>query len=73
MEDAGCDDWQCGELVLVPLAWRDDGLWSQIQSDTQGHIGTNLRTMYSELLQQPLSPVLLNAAREIERRLDASW
>jgi hypothetical protein len=71
MVDAGCDDWQCGELVLVPLSWRDEELWSQIQANTQGHIGTNLRSMYSELLQQPLSPALLDIARQIERQLNA--
>lgn len=72
MLDAGCDDWQCGELVVVPLAWRDERLWSQIKTATQDHIGINLRAMYGELLQQPLSPPLRDVAREIERRLEAS-
>ena len=70
MLDTGCDDWQCGELVAVPLAWRDYELWSQIQATTQDHIGTSLRSMYSELLQQPISPALRDVARKIEQRPD---
>lgn len=72
MQDLGSEDWQDGDLVVVPLAWRDYGLWSQIQSAAQDQIGIKLRTMYSELLQQPLSPGLLDAAREVEQRLAAS-
>lgn len=72
MQDFDIEDWQAGDLVVVPLAWRDDGLWSQIQSATQDHIGANLRTMYSELLQHPLSPSLLDVARGVEQRLGAS-
>jgi hypothetical protein len=72
MVDAGGEDWQGGEIFVVPHAWRDDELWLKIQATTQDHIGLNLRTMYSELLQQPLSPALLNVAREVERRMDAS-
>ncbi|MBB3018819.1 carbon monoxide dehydrogenase subunit G [Microvirga lupini] len=72
MQDSAIEDWQDGELVVVPLAWRNDGLWSEIQATTQGSIGANLRTMYGELLQQPLSPLLDDVAREIERRLTAS-
>jgi hypothetical protein len=72
MNDIGGEDWHDGDLIMVPHAWRDDDLWPQIQANTQAHIGLNLRTMYSELLQQPLSPLLQVAAREIERRLNAS-
>jgi hypothetical protein len=69
MQDVGSEDWQGGDLFVVPHAWRDDHLWPQIQAATQDHIGLNLRTMYGELLQQPLSPGLLNIAREVEQRL----
>jgi hypothetical protein len=72
MNDVGGEDWQGGDFVVVPHAWRDDDLWPQIQATTQDHIGLNLRTMYSEMLQQPLSPALLGVAREIERRMTTS-
>jgi len=70
--DQAVEDWQAGELVMVPHAWRNDGLWQEIQQTSQERICINLRTMYSGLLEQPLSPALLDIAREIERRLDAS-
>ena len=72
MQDSAVEDWQGGDLVVVPFAWRNEGLWPEIQARTQGSIGANLRTMYGELLQQPLSPALLDAARQIERQLNAS-
>jgi len=72
MLNEAVDDWQSGDLIAVPHAWRDDGLWPQIQATAQERIGTDLRTMYSELLQQPLSPGLLEVAREVEQRLAAS-
>jgi hypothetical protein len=72
MQDSAIEDWQDGELFVVPFAWRNDGLWPEIQATTQGMIGANLRTMYGELLQQPLSPALLDTARRIERHLNAS-
>jgi hypothetical protein len=72
MQDVTTEDWQGGDLVVVPLAWRDYELWSQIQTTTQDHIGVNLRAMYGEVLQQPLSPALRDVASEVERRLKAS-
>ena len=72
MPDEAIEDWQGDELVVVPLAWRDEGLLRQIQAITQGRIGANLQTMYSTLVQQPLSPDLLDIAREFERRRTAS-
>jgi hypothetical protein len=54
------------------MAERNEGLWPEIQARTQGRIGANLRTMYGELLLQPLSPALLNIARQVERQLNAS-
>jgi hypothetical protein len=65
-------DWQSGELFVVPHAWRDDGLWSEIQASARERITANLQTMYSEFLQQPLSPLLCDIAHKFERRLDAS-
>jgi|GEM_PF-3193559 len=72
MQDIATEDWQGGDLVIVPLAWRDYELWSHIQATTQDHIGINLRSMYNDLLQQPLSPALRDIAGEIERRSAAS-
>ncbi len=72
MQDSAIEDWQGGDFILVPLAWRDYDLWSEIQATTQCSIGANLRTMYGELLQQPLSPALLDIARQVERQLNAS-
>jgi hypothetical protein len=71
MLDETAGDWQSGELFVVPHAWRDDELWSQIQASTQERITIDLQTMYGELLQQPLSPNLLDIARRIEQRLHA--
>ena len=62
------DDWPIGQIVIVPHAWRGDGLWREIQVDTQQRIGSTLREMYAELLQQPLSPGLIKLTREIELR-----
>ena len=72
MQDLAIEDWQDGDLVVVPLAWRDYEFWSNIQATTQDHIGISLRTMYGELLHQPLSPALRDVTSKIERRLGAS-
>ncbi len=68
MTRAENDDWPIGQIVIVPHAWRGDGLWREIQVDTQQRIGSTLREMYAELLQQPLSPGLIKLTREIELR-----
>lgn len=72
MEHWSHEDWEVGQLVVVPHAWRGDGLWDDIQLKAQERIGLNLREIYRELLQQPLSPQLLDMACEIERRLHTS-
>jgi hypothetical protein len=66
MQDETVGDWQSGELFVVPHAWRDDELWSEIQASTRERITTNLRTMYSELLEQPLSAPLVDIARQVK-------
>lgn len=66
------DDWPEGILIAVPHAWRDDGLWRDMQAEAQERIGMKLRELYFDLLQQPLSPGLTGLALEIERRRDAS-
>ena len=66
MLDEAVEDWQCGELIVVPHAWRDDELWSEIQASARARITTNLQSMYSELLQQPLSAPLLDIAHRVK-------
>jgi len=66
-------DWPIGLIVVVPHAWRGDSLWNDIQAQTQDRIGAGLRTMYAELLQQPLSPELEKLVRKIATGLEASW
>jgi hypothetical protein len=52
-------------IIVVPHAWRGDGLWIDMQTEAQERIGTTLREMYAELLQQPLSPALQSLIRQI--------
>ncbi|WP_414475408.1 hypothetical protein [Microvirga sp. M2] len=66
------DDWPEGFLIAVPHAWRDDGLWHDMQAQTQERIGMKLRELYVDLLQQPLSPALTGLVQDIERHRDAS-
>lgn len=65
------EDWPEGFMIAVPHAWRDDGLWPDMQAAAQERIGTRLREMYAELLWQPLSPNLHGLVQEIEIRLDS--
>jgi hypothetical protein len=60
------EDWPEGHLIIVPHAWRGDGLWIDMQSEVQERIGTTLREMYAELLQQPPSPMLQKFIHQIE-------
>ncbi|PVE21838.1 hypothetical protein DC522_24295 [Microvirga sp. KLBC 81] len=53
---ATSDDWPAGQLIVVLHAWRGDGFWQDIQVEVQQRIGADLRTMDTDLLQQPLSP-----------------
>jgi hypothetical protein len=68
MADAVKDNWPLGELIIIPHAWRDDSLWSNIQAEAQDQIGPALQAMYAALLQQPLSPQLAKLIRQIEAR-----
>jgi len=70
MAPAADEDWSVGQIIVVPHAWRDDSLWTDIQAETHNRIGANLRAIYAGLLQQPLSPPLMNLARVIETRLE---
>ena len=70
MEPAADEDWSMGQIIVVPHVWRDDSLWKDIQSETHDRIGANLQAIYAGLLQQPLSPPLMNLARVIETRLE---
>lgn len=66
MTHAENEDWPIGQIIVVPHAWRGDDLWHSIQHEAQLRIGTNLRQMYADLLQQPLSPGLIQLVHEIE-------
>jgi hypothetical protein len=66
------EDWPEGYLVVVPHAWRGDDLWIDMQSEAQERIGTTLREMYAELLQQPLSPRLERLVCQIGMGLETS-
>jgi hypothetical protein len=70
MAPAADEDWFVGQIVVVPHAWRDDSLWKDIQSETHDRIRANLQAIYAGLLQQPLSPPLMNLAHAIETRLE---
>jgi len=69
MAPAADEDWSVGQIIVVPHAWPDDSLWTNIQAETHDWIGANLQAMYAGLLQQPLSPPLMSLAREIETGL----
>ncbi|WP_201865107.1 hypothetical protein [Microvirga soli] len=53
-------------IIVVPHSWRDDGLWRDIQAETQERIRTSLREMYVNLERLPLSPSLTLLVRQIE-------
>jgi hypothetical protein len=71
MTDPAKGDWARGQIVVVPHAWRDDGIWGDTQAEFQDRVGTTLRAMYADLLQQPLSPQLAKLVREIEAPREA--
>ena len=66
MDHALLEDWAEGSVIVIPHAWRGDGLWIEIQSEVQEQIGTTLRAMYAELLQQPLPRGLERLVQQIE-------
>ena len=72
MERAANNNWSKGQLPPVPHAWWDDSLWSYYQTRVHDRLGAALRAMYSNLLQQPLSPRLVKLIRQIDTRLETS-
>ncbi len=68
MSLAESEDWPEGHLIIIPHAWRGDGLWTDIQSEAQERIGATLREMYAEVLQRPLPPGLERLVHRIEAR-----
>ena len=68
MAQVDCEDWQVGQLISVPYAWRVDSLWEDIRAETHERIGSKLRENYNILLQQPLSPKLLALTAEIQAK-----
>ena len=72
MGRAANDNWPEGQLLVVPHAGRGGSFWSDLQTEAQDRIGSALRAMYADLLQQPLSPRLIKLIRQIDTRLEAS-
>ena len=71
MADDVKQDWPIGLIIAVPHAWRGDSLWNEIRGQTQDRIGTELRAMYADLLQQPLSPGLERLVCQIKTRSES--
>ena len=71
MRRAASEDWPEGCIIVVPHAWRHDDLWRDIQDETHERIGTTLREMYADLVEQPLSPRLTLLPDEIKARREA--
>ena len=63
-------DWSKGDLVVVPHAWRGDGLLADRPAETRCRIGAGLRAMYTELLLQPVPPHLTQLVLALETRLE---
>ena len=66
------EDWPEGQLVVVPYAWRGDGLWPDMQAQTNDRIGVALRAMYADLLLQPLPPRLAKLVYQIRTQQETS-
>ena len=66
MSYGASDDEPEEYIVVVPNSWRADGLWRDIQAETQVRIRTSLREMYANLERLPLSPSLTLLVRQIE-------
>ncbi|WP_457093909.1 hypothetical protein [Microvirga sp. P5_D2] len=66
------DDWPEGFLITIPHAWRDNGLWRDMQMEAQKQIGSGLRELYLDPLRQPPPPVLSKLVQEISGRRDTS-
>ncbi len=72
MDCSAPEEWPEGYLFVVPHAWRGDGIWSDIQAETQERIGRTLRETYADLVQQPLSANLILLVQGIEKHVEAS-
>ena len=57
-------DRLAAQIVVVPHRWRG-GPCHDIQTKAQDRIGVALRAMYTDLLQQPLSPQLAKLVSQI--------
>ena len=72
MGRAANDNWPERQLLVVPHAGWGSSAWSDLQVEAQDRIGTALRAMYADFLQQPLSQQLVKLIRQIETRLETS-
>ena len=65
-------NWREGQIVVVPHAWRGDGLLRDMPVEMQCHIEAGLRVMYADLLAQPVPDYLLTFIREFEVKQEGS-
>jgi hypothetical protein len=72
MARAANENWPKSQRVVAPHPRRGGSLWHGGQTDAQDRIASALRTMYADLLLQPLSPQLLNLVCRIEMRRGTS-
>jgi hypothetical protein len=66
------EDWSADQIIVVPHAWRGDGLWHDMQDQTNDRIGAALRAMYANLLLQPLPPRLAKLVYQIRTQQETS-
>jgi hypothetical protein len=72
MRRAANDDRLVGQPLGVPHAARGSRLSNNLQAEAQDRIGTALRALYSDLLQQPLPHLLVKLIGQINTRLETS-
>ncbi|HEV2557682.1 MAG TPA: NepR family anti-sigma factor [Microvirga sp.] len=69
MKQQVLNDWPVGQIVVVPHAWRGDGLLADIQAKTQCRIKAGLRAMYADLIEQPLPDHLERLIAQLDERM----
>jgi hypothetical protein len=60
MGRAAAEDWPEDYIIVVPHAWRGDGLWIDMQTEAQERIGTTLR----EMLRRTAPAALVSSVTE---------
>jgi hypothetical protein len=59
MGPVGHEDCSEGQIVVVPHAWRGDGLLADMNPEAQCRIGAGLRALYADLISEPIPDRLL--------------